>query len=90
MRNNNSSITAKEAILFTPCTLKSVSGKRTLKFFEIAELAEGSIVKLDRYVGELVDLEINGCVIGKGELVTVNDTLSVRVVTLHSHIYNNE
>jgi flagellar motor switch protein FliN/FliY len=42
----------------------------------------GSIIELDRVAGENVDLQINGKVLAKGEVVVMNNHLGFRLVTL--------
>jgi flagellar motor switch protein FliN/FliY len=44
----------------------------------------GSVVELDRVAGENVDLQINGKVMAKGEVVVMNNHLGFRLVTLLS------
>lgn len=55
-------------------------GSTSLKLAELLELAEGSIVELDRQANELLDIKVNGTLIAKGEVVTVNGRFGVRIV----------
>lgn len=43
---------------------------------------DGSVIELDRVAGENVDLQINGKVMAKGEVVVMNNHLGFRLVTL--------
>ena len=43
---------------------------------------QGSVLELDRSVGELMDVKINNTVIAKGEVVTVGDKLGISVVEI--------
>jgi len=45
---------------------------------------KGSIIELERVAGENVDLQINGKIMAKGEVVVMNDHLGFRLVTLLS------
>ena len=45
-------------------------------------LAEGSIVELDRQADELLDIMVNGALIAKGEVVTVNGRYGIRIVDI--------
>ncbi len=45
---------------------------------------KGSVIELDRVAGENVDLQINGKVMAKGEVVVMNNHLGFRLVTLLS------
>jgi flagellar motor switch protein FliN/FliY len=44
------------------------------------DLSEGSIVELDRQSHELLDIMVNGTLVAKGEVVTVNGRFGIRVI----------
>ena len=51
---------------------------------EILELNEGSVVVLDRFAGDLVDVVVNGKLIAKGEVVVVDENYGVRITEVLS------
>ncbi len=55
-------------------------GSTALKLSELMDLAEGSVVELDRQAHELLDIMVNGTLVAKGEVVTVNGRFGIRVV----------
>ena len=55
-------------------------GSTALKLSELMDLAEGSIVELDRQSHELLDIMANGTLIARGEVVTVNGRFGIRVI----------
>ena len=55
-------------------------GSTSLKLAEVMDLAEGSVVELDRQADELLDIMVNGTLIAKGEVVTVNGRYGIRIV----------
>ncbi len=59
-------------------------GKTNLSIKRILELAPGSIVELDRMAGEPVDLMVNNKVVAKGEVVVVDESFGIRIVSLVS------
>jgi len=63
-----------------PVRLSVEVGSTALKLSELMELAEGSVVELDRQSHELLDIMANGTLIAKGEVVTVNGRFGIRVV----------
>ena len=63
-----------------PVRLSVEVGSTSLKLAEVMDLAEGSIVELDRQADELLDIMVNGALIAKGEVVTVNGRYGIRVV----------
>jgi flagellar motor switch protein FliN/FliY len=57
-------------------------GSRELLVRELAGLGPGSVVQLDRLVGEPADLTVNGMLFARGEVVVVDDHLGLRVTEL--------
>lgn len=55
-------------------------GSAALKLSELMDLSEGSVVELDRQAHELLDIMVNGTLVAKGEVVTVNGRFAIRVV----------
>lgn len=63
-----------------PLRLSVEVGNTSLRLAELLELAEGSVVELDRQADELLDIMVNGTLVARGEVVTVNGRYGVRVV----------
>ena len=55
-------------------------GSTAMKLADLMDLAEGSVVELDRQAHELLDIMVNGTLVAKGEVVTVNGRFGIRVV----------
>lgn len=62
-----------------PVRLSVEVGSVSLKLSEIMDLAEGSVVELDRQANELLDINVNGTLVAKGEVVTVDGRFGIRV-----------
>ena len=54
-------------------------GRRQLPLSELARLAPGSLVVLDRQAHEPADILVNGRVVAHGEIVTIDGAYGVRV-----------
>jgi flagellar motor switch protein FliN/FliY len=72
----------QDVIRAIPITLAIEVGTTTLKLKDLLRLSQGSVLELDRGVGELMDVKINDNVIAKGEIVTVGDKLGISVVEI--------
>jgi flagellar motor switch protein FliN len=59
-------------------------GERNLLLREILELGAGSVVELDRKVGEPADLLLDGRVLARGEVVVVDGNYGLRVLEVIS------
>ena len=63
-----------------PVRLTVEVGSTSLRLSEILDLTEGSVVELDRQADDLLDIMVNGALIARGEVVTINGRYGIRVV----------
>jgi flagellar motor switch protein FliN len=59
-------------------------GRTSLQIREVLKLNTGSIVELDRFVSDPVEVIVNDCVIARGEVVVVDGNYGVRISQLAS------
>ena len=57
-------------------------GSTQLTLRELLALGESSVIELDRQANELLDVFVNGTLIGRGEVVTVGERFGVRMTEL--------
>lgn len=57
-------------------------GRTKMSIGELLALSKGSVVELNRLAGESVDVYVNEKLLGKGEIVVVNERLGVRVTEI--------
>lgn len=57
-------------------------GGARITIAELNALTADTVIPLDRQVNEAADISINGRVIARGEVVTVNDCFAVRVTEI--------
>lgn len=73
----------REAILRVPMTVRIVLGSIHMSVSELMSLKRGSVIPLDRGVGEPVDIVVNNQLIARGEVIVVDEegpTFAVSVV----------
>jgi len=63
-------------IMGLPVMMKVVLGSVKMPVATLAKLAKGSVVKLDKMVGDPVDILVNGRLIARGEVVVLNEGTS--------------
>ena len=68
-----------------PIQVSAELGKCTITLQELKNLSEGSMIELDRFVGEPLDLVVNGEVIAQGEVVSVDNKFGLKIKTLSDH-----
>jgi flagellar motor switch protein FliN/FliY len=59
-----------------PVMMKVVLGSAKMPVATLAKLTKGSVVKLDKMVGDSVDILVNGRLIARGEVVVLNEAQS--------------
>lgn len=73
-----------DLILDIPVTLAVELGHTKMQIRNLLQLAQGSVVELDRLAGEPMDVLVNGCLIAQGEVVVVNDKFGIRLTDIVS------
>ena len=73
-----------DAILDVPVTLTLEIGATQLPIKELLSLGQGSVIELERMVGESHDVLVNGTLIAQGEVVVVNDQFGIRFTDIVS------
>lgn len=71
-----------DMIMDIPVDVHVEIGSTTLPVRDFLRLGTGSVLQLDRMVGESADLIVNGKPIGKGDIVVVDETFGVRITSL--------
>lgn len=73
-----------EMILNVPVTLSIEIGRTRTSIGELMKLNPGSVIELDRLVGEPHDVLVNGTLIAHGEVVVVDDQFGIRFTDIVS------
>jgi flagellar motor switch protein FliN len=61
-------------------------GRSHVSLKEVFELTEGSIIELERLVGEPLDLVVNGQIVAQGEVVAIDNNYGLRVTNVISSV----
>jgi len=69
-------------LLDVPLRVTVELGRSRLPVREVLELGPGSVIKLDRSAGDVLDILANGVPIAQGEVVVVGEQFGVRVVRI--------
>ena len=68
---------ALEAIYDIPVEITVVLGSSAINVQDLLSLDSGSVVELNRKVGESVDIYVNSRLVAKGEVVIVDDNIGI-------------
>ncbi|MDS1029558.1 flagellar motor switch phosphatase FliY [Bacillota bacterium LX-D] len=75
-----------ELILDVPLNISVILGKTKKPIKEVLNLIPGSIVELEKYAEEPVEILVNGTLIAHGEVVVVNEYFGVRITSIDSPV----
>ena len=73
-----------DPVLDVPITLTAILGRTQLPISDVLRLNAGSIVELDRAIGEPIDIFINSQLVARGEVVLIEDQLGITISELVS------
>ena len=66
-----------EAVFDVPVRVSAILGRAKMPVSELLDLNVGTVLELDRKVGEAVDIYVNSRLVARGEVVLVEDKLGV-------------
>ena len=74
--------TEEEAVYDINVEVTAVLGGATLLVNQLLKLGRGAVVELGQRVGDPIDLRINNRLIGRGEVVVVEDRLAISIMEM--------
>jgi len=71
-----------EAVFDVPVQVSAVLGRSKMDVSELLKLGPGTVLELDRRVGEAIDIYVNNKLVARGEVVLVEDKLGVTMTEI--------
>jgi flagellar motor switch protein FliN/FliY len=71
-----------EPVFDIPVNVSAVLGKSTMQVSQLLKLGRGTVIELDRKVGEAIDIYVNNRLVARGEVVVVEDRLGVTMTEI--------
>ena len=65
-----------------PVNISAVLGKAHMSVAQLLKLNRGSVLELDRKVGEAIDIYVNNRLVARGEVVIVDERLGVTMTEI--------
>jgi flagellar motor switch protein FliN len=69
-------------IFDVPVSISAVLGRATMSVSQLLQLNSGSVLELDRRVGEAIDIYVNNRLVARGEVVIVDERLGVTMTEI--------
>jgi flagellar motor switch protein FliN/FliY len=83
---NNQSDVNLDLILDVELPVSVRFGQKEMILEEVMKLGEGSLIELDRMADDPVEVLINGKLLAKGEVVTVDGHYAIRITEVENQI----
>jgi flagellar motor switch protein FliN/FliY len=71
-----------EAVFDVPVQVSAVLGRARMDIGELLKIGPGTVLELDRKVGEAIDIYVNNRLVARGEVVLVEDKLGVTMTEI--------
>ena len=71
-----------EPVFDVPVNVQAILGKSNIEVSQLLKLGAGSVVELDRKVGEAIDIYVNNRLVARGEVVLVEEKLGVTMTEI--------
>ena len=71
-----------EAVFDVPVQVSAVLGRSHMDVADLLKLGPGTVLELDRKVGEAIDIYVNNRLVARGEVVLVEDKLGVTMTEI--------
>jgi flagellar motor switch protein FliN/FliY len=65
-----------------PVNISAVLGRASVSVAQLLQLGHGSVLELDRKVGEAIDIYVNNRLVARGEVVIVDERLGVTMTEI--------
>ncbi len=65
-----------------PVSISAVLGRASMSVAQLLQLQSGSVLELDRKVGEAIDIYVNNRLVARGEVVIVDERLGVTMTEI--------
>jgi len=69
-------------VFYVPVNISAGRGKVNMSVSQLLKLNKGSVLELDRKVGEAIDIFVNNRLVARGEVVLVEDRLGVTMTEI--------
>lgn len=71
-----------DSISDIPVEITAVLGRTSMPVSQLLKLGRGAVVKLDRKVGEPIEIYVNGRLVARGEVVLVENKIGITMTEI--------
>ena len=74
--------TSLQALNEVPLKVSAVLGTTNMTIEELLKCTQGTVIELEKQVGEPIDIHVNGTIIAKGEIVLVGEKIGITLTEI--------
>ena len=82
MEREEKTATDLAPVFDVPVSISAVLGRASMSVAQLLQLQSGSVLELDRKVGEAIDIYVNNRLVARGEVVIVDERLGVTMTEI--------
>ncbi len=71
-----------DAVYDIPVEISVVLGKTSMAISDLLQIAAGTVIELERKVGEAVDIFVNDRLVARGEVVLVEENIGITMTEI--------
>jgi flagellar motor switch protein FliN len=71
-----------EAVFDVPVKVSAVLGRARMEINDLLKIGPGTVLELDRKVGEAIDIYVNNRLVARGEVVLIEEKLGVTMTEI--------
>lgn len=71
-----------EALYGVPVQISAVLGRVTMPVHQLLKLGRGSVIELDRKIGDPLDIYVNNKLVARGEVVQQGDNFAISMTEI--------
>lgn len=71
-----------KAVYDIPVNITVVLGKTSMTVNQLLKLSKGSVIELDKSVGEPIEMHVNNKLVAKGEVVIVEERIGITLTEI--------
>jgi flagellar motor switch protein FliN len=71
-----------EAVFDVPVQVSAILGRARMEINDLLKIGPGTVLELDRKVGEAIDIYVNNRLVARGEVVLVEEKLGVTMTEI--------
>jgi flagellar motor switch protein FliN len=79
-----------DAVMRIPVSVRFVLGMTKMSVSKLMSLTRGSIIPLDRKVGDLVDIVVNDKVVARGEVVVLDEEVPRFAISVREVVHSGD